>query len=101
MPVGYADGLSRKLGNRGVIVARGRRYSIVGRVSMDQCQIDVTDAPLAVGDTVTLLGTDGGETQTVLDIAEAIDTTPHEITCALTRRVPRVYRERGRMDEGK
>jgi alanine racemase len=93
LPVGYADGLSRRLSNRGVILVRGRRYPIVGRVSMDQCQIDVTDAggEVQVGDVAALIGTDGVETQTVLDYAEAVGTTPHEPTCALTRRVPRLY----------
>jgi alanine racemase len=93
LAVGYADGLSRKLSNRGVILLRGRRYSIVGRVSMDQCQVDVTDAGDAVslGDVATLIGADGAEGISALEMAELIGTTPHEPTCALTARVPRLY----------
>ncbi|MBC8101450.1 MAG: alanine racemase, partial [Cytophagales bacterium] len=62
---GYADGLPRRLSNTGAVLLQGRRFPIVGRVSMDQCQIDVTDAPETVilGDTVTVLGADGAERQ--------------------------------------
>jgi alanine racemase len=90
---GYADGLPRRLSNSGTVLLGGQRFPIVGRVSMDQCQIDVTDAssPLHLADVVTIIGEDCSEKQTALDIAEAIDTTPHEPTCALTKRVPRHY----------
>lgn len=90
---GYADGIPRRLSNNGEILLQGRRFPIVGRVSMDQCQIDVTDAtkPVIVGDVAALLGEDGAERQTVLDIAQAIDTTPHEPTCTISKRVPRHY----------
>ena len=91
---GYADGVSRRLGNAGfVLMNDGGVTPLVGRVSMDQCQINVTDFPdAAVGDTVTLIGRTKTHTQTVLDLAEQINTTPHEITCRLSRRVPRLNR---------
>lgn len=90
---GYADGLPRRLSGIGSVLLQGRAYPLTGRVSMDQCQIDITDAPVPVGlgDTVTIIGTDGGERQTVLSVAEAIDTIPHEPTCAISKRVPRHY----------
>lgn len=91
---GYADGLPRRLGNAGHVLLRERPCPIVGRVSMDQCQVDVTDlGPPAVepGEVVTLIGTDGAASQSVLDIAERVGTTPHEPPCALTARVPRLY----------
>jgi alanine racemase len=90
---GYADGLQRRLSNSGTVIFQGRQFPIVGRVSMDQCQIDITDAsdPVRLGDVVTILGGEGDERQTALDIAEAIETTPHEPTCAITKRVPRHY----------
>lgn len=94
LTVGYADGLPRRLSNLGYVLIQGQRFPLVGRISMDQCQIDVTDAvtPIQTGDTATLIGTDGSETQTILDIAEAIQTTSHEPACGLTRRVIRRYR---------
>jgi alanine racemase len=92
---GYADGLPRRLSNLGHVLLRGQRCAILGRVSMDQCQADVTDvaaaSPVVPGEVVTLIGRDGDETQTVLDIARLVDTTPHEPTCALTPRVVRRY----------
>ena len=94
LAVGYADGLSRDLSNGGVILLHGRRYPLVGRVSMDQCQVDVSSAhgDIAVGDVATLIGTDGDESLTVSRMAEAIHTTPHQPTCALSGRVPRIIR---------
>lgn len=92
---GYADGLQRRLSNRGVVLVQGHRCPIVGRVSMDQCQIDVTEVPdkeTLVGAIVTIVGREGSAEQSVLDLAETMETTPHEILCALTRRVPRLYR---------
>jgi alanine racemase len=91
--VGYADGLSRRLSNVGHVLLNSQRFPLVGRVSMDQCQVDVTDAhaPVLLGDVATLIGTDDPESQTVVDLAETVGTTPHEPTCALTRRVPRLY----------
>lgn len=91
--VGYADGFPRRLSNRGTVLLRGERLPVVGRVSMDQMQIDVTDAriPVAVGDVVTLLGTDAGEMIPTLAFADSIDATAHEPTCYLTSRVPRLY----------
>jgi alanine racemase len=93
LSVGYADGLPRRLSNCGHVLIRGQRFPVVGRISMDQCQVDVTDAaaPVAVGDLVTLIGTDGAETQTIFDIAEMIHTTSHEPACSLTKRVLRRY----------
>lgn len=94
---GYADGLSRALSNNGHVLVRGQRFPLVGRVSMDQCQIDVTSsgassgAAVRVNDVATLIGADGPETQTVLDLAERAQTTPHHPTCALSARVARVY----------
>jgi alanine racemase len=92
---GYADGLPRRLSNLGHVLLRGQRCPILGRVSMDQCQADVTDVAhpsVGPGDVATLIGRDGDQTQTVLDIARLIDTTPHEPTCGLTPRVVRRYK---------
>jgi alanine racemase len=93
LAAGYADGLSRRLSNCGHVLLGGKRFPVLGRVSMDQCQIDVTDFPGSVtaGMIATLIGQDGLETQSVLTMAETIGTTPHEPTCALSRRVKRLY----------
>ncbi|MBR6045657.1 MAG: alanine racemase [Ruminococcus sp.] len=88
---GYADGYPRALSNKGEVILHGKRARIVGRVCMDQFMIDVSHIPeAAVHDTVTLFGTDGGETITADDIAALTGTIGYEIVCGITSRVPRV-----------
>lgn len=88
---GYGDGYSRHLSNQGEAAVNGHRAPIVGRVCMDQTMIDVTDVPeVAVGDDVVLLG-GGYDYLAVERIAQMIGTIPHDVTCAITKRVPRVY----------
>ena len=88
--VGYADGLVRSLGNRFHLLVRSQRAPLVGRVSMDQSVLDVTEIPgVAAGDEVVLIGTQGNETISSQDHARATDTIPWEI---FTRIGPRVAR---------
>jgi alanine racemase len=90
LPAGYADGYSRKLSNAGEVWIKGRRYPVVGRVCMDQCMVDLgPETDVRVGDTVTLFGPGGGRPDAV-EIARLMDTIPYEVTCLITRRVPRV-----------
>lgn len=91
LPVGYADGLSRRLTNNGEVLMRGRRYPIVGTVTMDYIMVEVGSAPVEVGDEVLLWGDSAEGTIQTLDVAERIGTIPYELTCAISRRVPRVY----------
>ena len=91
LPVGYADGWSRLLSNRGAVLVRGRRAPIVGRVCMDLCMVDVTDVPGAeVGDEVVLLGTQGAESQDAHQLAALQGTIAYDVLCAIGARVPRV-----------
>jgi alanine racemase len=88
---GYADGLDRKLGNHFSLIVRGQRAPLVGRISMDQCVIDVTDIPeVAAGDEVVILGSQGSETITAFDHAKAVGTIPWEIFTRIGARVHRV-----------
>ena len=94
LPVGYADGYDRRLSNRGCVLLHGKRAPGVGRVCMDQTMVDVTDIPAArVGDTVTLLGEDGGATLTADEMASLIGTIGYEIVTGISPRVPRIYQE--------
>ena len=98
LPVGYADGYRRGLSNRGWVDYHGKKAPIIGRVCMDQCMIDLTYAVGAeIGDEVTLFG--GGCAPSVEEIARMIDTIPHEVTCNIARRVPRVYLKSSRVVE--
>ena len=95
---GYADGVPRSLSNRSDFIVRGKRAPIAGRVCMDQTMIDVTDIPgVAVGDTVTLFGTDGDESITADEVAAAAGTIGYEIICGISKRVPRVYIRDGKV----
>ena len=92
LPIGYADGYSRQLSHRGSVLIRGRRASIVGLVCMDMIMVDVTDmAQLQVGETVTLIGQQGGESIWADEVAGWIGTIPYEVLCGIGSRVPRLY----------
>jgi alanine racemase len=97
-PLGYGDGLPRMLGNsRGRVIIRGQLAPIVGRVSMDQITIDVTNIPdVQMGNDVTVIGTDGIETQTADDVAAMAGTISYDILTGLLPRIPRVYIEAGK-----
>ena len=89
--VGYADGLDRRLGNRFSLLVRGQRAPLVGRVSMDQAVVDVTEiADVAAGDEVVLLGAQGSEAISAFEHAEAAGTIPWEIFTGIGPRVGRV-----------
>jgi len=91
LPVGYADGLSRGLSNRGEVLIRGRRFPIVGRVCMDQCMVDTGGLDVEVGEEVVLIGTQGDQEITAEDVADRLGTISYEVVCAISKRVPRVY----------
>jgi len=91
IPAGYADGLDRHLGNHFSVLVHGQRAPLVGRISMDQSVIDVTEIPDVVpGDEVVLLGQQGNETITAIDHANATGTIPWEVFTRIGGRVPRI-----------
>lgn len=88
IPIGYADGLNRHLGNRGGEVSiRGHRCPILGNVCMDTCMVDVTDIDAHEGDTVIVFG----DELPVSEVAERLETIPYEILTSVSPRVKRVY----------
>lgn len=94
LPIGYADGYSRRLSNNGFVLIKGRRAPVVGLVCMDMTMVDVTDiGPVQVGDEVILIGEQGQEAIWADDLAEWTGTIPYEILCAIGPRIPRVYHE--------
>jgi alanine racemase len=93
VPVGYADGYRRALGNRGVALLSGQRIHVAGRVTMDMTMLDVTETEAALGDVVTLLGRDGDDVVTVSELAELGELSPYEVLTSLRARLPRVHRD--------
>lgn len=99
IPIGYADGYSRQLSNRGCILVHGVRCPIVGRICMDQCMVDISAVPEAkVGDIVTIIGRDGEEEIRVDELAQLLDTIHYEVVCGISKRVTRVYLKDGKED---
>lgn len=98
LPVGYADGLNRKLSAGGRVIVRDHYAPIVGRISMDLTLADVTGIPgVEVGDEAVLLGASNGLSVDAQEHAELAGTVPYEILCNISKRVPRKYRQ---ADEG-
>ncbi len=93
VPVGYADGLQRRLSNRGWMLVRGKRAPIAGRVCMDLTMIDVGGIPGAqTGDEVVILGRQGLASMTADEMAGLLGTINYEVVFTNRGRVPRVYR---------
>jgi alanine racemase len=94
VPIGYADGLPRRLGAvGGEVLVGGRRRPIAGTVTMDQILVDCgDDRSVAVGDEVVLIGRQGGQAIGAWEWASLTDTIAYEIVCGISGRVPRVHR---------
>ena len=94
VPLGYADGLPRRLGAEGgTVLVGGRARPIAGSVTMDQILVDCADLPVAVGDEVVLLGSQGDATIGAEEWADRLGTIAYEIICGISPRVPRRHRE--------
>ena len=93
VPIGYADGVPRRLFETGgEVLVGGRRRPIVGVVTMDQLMVDVGDDPVAVGDEVVLIGEQGGARVSAEEWADRLGTIGYEIVCGVSRRIARVPR---------
>lgn len=88
VPIGYADGLNRHLGNgRGYCLVNGKKAPYVGNICMDVCMIDVTDIDCREGDKVIIFGDD----LPVTVLSDLLDTIPYEVLTSVSNRVKRVY----------
>ena len=92
IPVGYGDGFCRGFSNKLTVLINGKKLPIVGRICMDMCMVDVTDAPdVKEGDVAILYGSDGTNDQPVEAGAEIMNTISYELLCVLSKRIPRIY----------
>ena len=93
--IGYADGFPRSLSNKGIVLIKGKRYHVIGRVCMDQLMVDIEmNDEISVGDVVTIVGRDGDEEITMDEFAALSDRINYEAVCDIGKRVPRVYTRR-------
>lgn len=98
VPVGYGDGYSRELSNRGQLLVRGRRVPVIGRVCMDHLMLDLSGVQgAAEGDEVVVYGRQGEEEITLDEVAGMLGTINYELLCRLGKRVARLYLRGGRM----
>ena len=99
VPVGYADGWRRGLGNRGAVLVGGQRCPMVGRVCMDQFLVDVTEVPgVREGDIATLIGGDGADSITASEVAATAETISWDVLASLQARIPRLYHRDGAVE---
>lgn len=91
LPIGYADGIRRDLTDNGEVLIKGKRYPMVGRVTMDHIMIDVGKDPVNPGDEVILWGEGVQDSIQLLDVAEKLGTITYELTCGVSQRVQRIY----------
>ena len=98
IPIGYADGYTRLLFNKAKAIVNDKLVPVVGRICMDQCMLDVTEAgDIKVGDEVILIGERNGVRFNGDDIAGLLGTINYEVTCMISKRVPRVYIKDGKI----
>ena len=96
MPVGYADGYNRLLSNQEHVIIKGKKYPVAGVVSMDLLTVDIgRDDDIRAGDDVILIGNTPDHSLSVEAIAKKSGTIPYEVTCWISKRVPRVYKTEG------
>ncbi|WP_291637363.1 alanine racemase [Clostridium sp.] len=96
LPIGYADGYTRLLFEKGKVILKGKFAPVIGRICMDQCMIDVTDIDgVKIGDEVILIGEDENNKFTADTVAGLIGTINYEVICMIGKRVPRVYVKEG------
>lgn len=93
LSVGYADGLTRNLSNKGQVLVAGQKAEIIGRICMDQCMIDITNikGEVNVGDEVVIYGSQGENSISIDDVAKKAGQINYELCCIVGRRIPRVY----------
>jgi alanine racemase len=96
LPIGYADGIRRAFTNNCDVLVGGRRYPLVGTVSMDNIAIELgPNTAVRPGEIATIIGRDGDQHQTAEQLARRIDTINYEIVCGISARVPRFYHHDG------
>lgn len=91
IPVGYGDGYRRGLSNKSQVLIHGKRYPVIGRVSMDQTMVNIYNDSAYNDDEVVLIGAQGSERITCEELADMLDTSPYEILTGINTRVPRKY----------
>jgi alanine racemase len=101
IPIGYGDGYSRLLSNRGKVLVHGEEASIIGKICMDQCMADITGIKkdIYIGDEVVLFGKQGEAEICIEQIAAELETINYEVACMIGKRIPRIYMRDGKISK--
>lgn len=91
VPFGYADGFSRNLTNKASGLIKGKLYKQIGTVTMDRIMFDIGNDKIKLGETITLLGKQKNKEITIWELSKILNSIPYEITCNISKRVPRTY----------
>ena len=91
IPIGYADGINRSLSNNMEVLIGGNKYPVVGNITMDMIMANVGNSDLKVGDEVIIYGNQESESIRIADVALKLKTISYELTCSISKRVPRIY----------
>lgn len=92
LPIGYADGYSRNLSNKAKAIINGKMYNQIGTVTMDRIMFEIGNDDIKIGDKVILLGKQKDLQINAWDWSNILNTIPYEITCAISKRMPRVIK---------
>ena len=90
IPIGYADGVDRRLSGKITAFLKGKYIKQIGRITMDQMMFDISDVDCSIGDIIVLLGEEN-KTDTIDSWAKELGTINYELTCRLKMRLPRIY----------
>ena len=100
LPFGYADGLPKAMGNTCSVTINGQKAMVLGYVCMDQCMVDITDIPdVKIGDEVIIFSDGENNTTTLREFSTAIGTGQNDVISRISRRVPRVYIQNGKVSK--
>ena len=100
VPIGYADGLPRRLSGQTEFLLHGVRVPVVGRICMDMCMVDVSNVPEAkVDDCIIVMGTGYDGARSICGVAAQINNLPYEILCGINKRIPRMYHQGDKLTE--
>ena len=91
IPIGYADGIHRSLSNNMEVLIGGKKYPVVGIITMDMIMADVGNSDVKVGDEVVIYGNQESESIRIADVALNLKTISYELICSISKRVPRIY----------
>jgi len=92
VPIGYADGINRRLSNKMEVLIKGNKFKQIGTIAMDRLMVNILSENINVGDKVIMFGKDKNNYISIWDWCKTLKTIPYEITCNISNRIPRIFK---------